>query len=317
MGYDRRGEDNAHMVVQLLRSLSPDIAALQETGLMRLLLGNRYYIDPIARAAGMQVIGGPPAPLDTWGCAILSRLPVVSWGWRKLPSRIGENACEVHAELDLGSGLGVLKVVNVHLGNSNTPDNDQQVAALLTLLDDLDGINSAGIQQDNEMASVHGTAGHEYSYAHWQGLRRAGMRERGGEVTTSNLLKGGGNGSEGRCTGCGNDSYSSKNGIEGQMEKGDIEDNMMKTDFHRFAPLVLTGDFNFIYGSPGYQRTVKEGGMTDAADTVPDAPISQTATITLLKTSLPLTAGGNNRTHINWDCQLHNTSCDTTAPTIY
>lgn len=48
-----------------------------------------------------------------------------SWGWRRLPRGPGENACEVHATLSLGEGLGVATVVNVHLGNEG--DTEKQV----------------------------------------------------------------------------------------------------------------------------------------------------------------------------------------------
>ncbi|CAM9713902.1 unnamed protein product, partial [Ectocarpus sp. 8 AP-2014] len=90
MGYDRRGEDNTFRVGRLLKDLEADIAGLQETGLMRLTLGNRHYAGAVARAAGMVLAAAAPVAEDTWGCAILSRLPVLSWGWRRLPRGPGE-----------------------------------------------------------------------------------------------------------------------------------------------------------------------------------------------------------------------------------
>ncbi|CBJ32798.1 conserved unknown protein [Ectocarpus siliculosus] len=125
MGYDRRGEDNTFRVGRLLKDLEADIAGLQETGLMRLTLGNRHYAGAVARAAGMVLAAAAPVAEDTWGCAILSRLPVLSWGWRRLPRGPGENACVVHATLSLGGGMGVATVVNVHLGNEG--DTEKQV----------------------------------------------------------------------------------------------------------------------------------------------------------------------------------------------
>ncbi|CAM9435215.1 unnamed protein product [Ectocarpus sp. 12 AP-2014] len=135
MGYDRRGEDNTFRVGRLLKDLEADIAGLQETGLMRLTLGNRHYAGAVARAAGMVLAAAAPVAEDTWGCAIFSRLPVLSWGWRRLPRGRGENACEVHATLSLGEGMGVATVVNVHLGNEG--DTEKQVTGLLSLLEDL------------------------------------------------------------------------------------------------------------------------------------------------------------------------------------
>ena len=44
---------------------------------MRLTLGNRRYAGEVARAAGMVVAASAPVAEDTWGCAILSRLPVL------------------------------------------------------------------------------------------------------------------------------------------------------------------------------------------------------------------------------------------------
>lgn len=44
---------------------------------MRLTLGNRHYAGAVARASGLPVAAAAPVSEDTWGCAILSRLPVV------------------------------------------------------------------------------------------------------------------------------------------------------------------------------------------------------------------------------------------------
>ncbi|CAN0359905.1 unnamed protein product, partial [Laminaria digitata] len=77
MGYDRLGEDNTFRVGRLLKELGADVATLQETGLMRLTLGNRRYAGAVAGAAGMVVAAAAPVSDDTWGCAILSRLPVL------------------------------------------------------------------------------------------------------------------------------------------------------------------------------------------------------------------------------------------------
>lgn len=44
---------------------------------MRLTLGNRHYAWAVARAAGMVLAAAAPVSEDTWGCAILSRLPVL------------------------------------------------------------------------------------------------------------------------------------------------------------------------------------------------------------------------------------------------
>ena len=44
---------------------------------MRLTLGNRRYAGAVAGAAGMVVAAAAPVSEDTWGCAILSRLPVL------------------------------------------------------------------------------------------------------------------------------------------------------------------------------------------------------------------------------------------------
>ncbi|CAM9995636.1 unnamed protein product, partial [Ectocarpus sp. 4 AP-2014] len=67
MGYDRRGEDNTFRVGRLLKDLEADIAGLQETGLMRLTLGNRHYAGAVARASGMVLAAAAPVAEDTWG----------------------------------------------------------------------------------------------------------------------------------------------------------------------------------------------------------------------------------------------------------
>ena len=44
---------------------------------MRVTLGDRRYAGAVAGAAEMVVAAAAPVSEDTWGCAILSRLPVV------------------------------------------------------------------------------------------------------------------------------------------------------------------------------------------------------------------------------------------------
>ena len=46
---------------------------------MRLTLGSRRYAGAVAAAAGMFVAAAAPVSEDTWGCAIVSRLPVLRY----------------------------------------------------------------------------------------------------------------------------------------------------------------------------------------------------------------------------------------------
>lgn len=54
---------------------------------MRLTLGTRHYAGQVARAAGMVIAASPPVSEDTWGCVILSRLPVLRCDDARQPRR--------------------------------------------------------------------------------------------------------------------------------------------------------------------------------------------------------------------------------------
>ncbi len=93
---------------------------------MRVFIGNRDVPMMIAERLGMYLDYGPRSRDHTWGCALLSRFPIVRSTHYLLPSPEGELACAIHATVDVdGSPLDVLVA---HNGQEETPlDRELQV----------------------------------------------------------------------------------------------------------------------------------------------------------------------------------------------
>ncbi|CAI5512212.1 unnamed protein product [Closterium sp. Naga37s-1] len=83
----------------------PDIVLLQESDTMHMIHGNVDMVQYLATWLGMHAWSSPPARHQSWGCAILSRFPLLSASpSQSLPSPHGELACFQHAVILLGAG---------------------------------------------------------------------------------------------------------------------------------------------------------------------------------------------------------------------
>ena len=95
---------------------------------MRLVMGNRDVPMMVAEELNMYLDYGPRTRDSTWGCALLSKFPIVKSKHYLLPSPVGELACAIHATLDVGGSH--VDVLVAHNGQEETPlDRELQVHA--------------------------------------------------------------------------------------------------------------------------------------------------------------------------------------------
>jgi endonuclease/exonuclease/phosphatase family metal-dependent hydrolase len=91
----------------------PDIVALQESDTVRLTSEGVDVVRYLATTLGYEEAYGPPTREQTYGVAILSRFPILSWRYLLLPS-LDDQRVLVEARLDVRGT--VLTVFAVHLG---------------------------------------------------------------------------------------------------------------------------------------------------------------------------------------------------------
>ncbi len=73
---DRKGEKSYEQQLKLIRQVSPDILALQESDTARISLNNNDYVRYFAGKLGYYSYYGPTTVTGTFGTAILSRFPL-------------------------------------------------------------------------------------------------------------------------------------------------------------------------------------------------------------------------------------------------
>jgi len=71
-----------------------------ESDTQRIFMGNRDTTQFLAEDLGMYVDFGPGPNKHTWGCALLSKFPILNSTHHLLPSPVGELAPAIHATLD-------------------------------------------------------------------------------------------------------------------------------------------------------------------------------------------------------------------------
>ncbi|KAI8870012.1 hypothetical protein GQ42DRAFT_122947 [Ramicandelaber brevisporus] len=92
-----------------VRDLELDVVGFLESDLGRTITGNRDFLQYIAEDLNMYTDYGPSPAKHTWGCAMLSKFPIVKSEHHLLPSPNGELACAIHATLDVyGSEVDVI-----------------------------------------------------------------------------------------------------------------------------------------------------------------------------------------------------------------
>lgn len=98
----------------LIKDAELDIIGLLESDTQRLIMGNRDLTQHLAEDLGMYADYGPGPNKHTWGCALLSKFPILNSTHHLLPSPVGELAPLIHATLDVYGEL--VDVVVFHSG---------------------------------------------------------------------------------------------------------------------------------------------------------------------------------------------------------
>jgi len=88
-------------MINLIRELELDVVGLLETDTQRIIMGNRDLTQQMGEELGMYVDYGPGPNKHTWGCALLSKFPILNSTHHLLPSPVGELAPAIHATLDV------------------------------------------------------------------------------------------------------------------------------------------------------------------------------------------------------------------------
>jgi endonuclease/exonuclease/phosphatase family metal-dependent hydrolase len=80
----------------------PDVIGLLETDMARVFMGNRDLVEFLSETFHYHYSDyGPATRLSTWGCAVLSRYPILRADQIILPSPDGELACLVDVTIDI------------------------------------------------------------------------------------------------------------------------------------------------------------------------------------------------------------------------
>ena len=78
------------------------VVGLLETDIARPFFGNLDLVEYLSEELAMYSDFGPSTADNTWGCALLSRFPIVRVNRIILPSPDGELACLIDASLAIG-----------------------------------------------------------------------------------------------------------------------------------------------------------------------------------------------------------------------
>ncbi|TKX24517.1 hypothetical protein C1H76_3124 [Elsinoe australis] len=105
----------------LIREMELDVVGLLESDLQRIIMGNRDSTQYFAEELGMWVDAGPGPNKHTWGCALLSKFPIVNSTHHLLPSPVGELAPAIHATLDAYGEF--VDVFVFHSGQEEDPED--------------------------------------------------------------------------------------------------------------------------------------------------------------------------------------------------
>lgn len=120
-GLDNPMWTSERRMASLIRDMELDVVGLLESDTQRIIMGNRDPTQYIAEELGMYVDFGPGPNKHTWGCALLSKFPIVNSTHHLLPSPVGELAPAIHATLDAYGEL--VDVFVFHSGQEEDPED--------------------------------------------------------------------------------------------------------------------------------------------------------------------------------------------------
>jgi endonuclease/exonuclease/phosphatase family metal-dependent hydrolase len=121
-----------HRMRDLIKEAELDVVGLLESDTQRTIMGNRDVTQFLAEDLGMYVDYGPGPNKHTWGCALLSKFPILNSTHHLLPSPVGELAPAIHATLDVHGEL--IDVVVFHSGQEEDPEDRRLQSEYLSKL---------------------------------------------------------------------------------------------------------------------------------------------------------------------------------------
>ncbi|KAK5135194.1 hypothetical protein LTR08_005581 [Meristemomyces frigidus] len=151
----------------LIRETELDLVGLLESDLQRIIMGNRDTTQYLAEQLGMWVDYGPGPDKHTWGCALLSKFPIINSTHHMLPSPVGELAPAIHATIEAYGEL--IDVYVFHSGQEEDPEDRRLQTEYLTTL--MGQSNRPGI-----LLSYLITRPHQGNYNTWVG-EKSGMKD--------------------------------------------------------------------------------------------------------------------------------------------
>lgn len=98
----------------IIEELEVDVIGFLESDTQRAIMGHRDLTQLIAEDLGYYADFGPGPNKHTWGCALLSKFPIINSTHHLLPSPVGELAPAIHAVLDVYGEL--VDIVVFHSG---------------------------------------------------------------------------------------------------------------------------------------------------------------------------------------------------------
>ncbi|KAJ2001443.1 Protein cwh43 [Coemansia thaxteri] len=106
-------------IIDAVRDLEADVMGFLESDTERIIMGGRDWTQRVAEELGYYVDYGPSPRKHTWGCAMISKFPIINSTHHLLPSPVGELACAIHATLDV-HGRAVDVIIS-HNGQEENP----------------------------------------------------------------------------------------------------------------------------------------------------------------------------------------------------
>ncbi|GAA5959623.1 hypothetical protein JCM21900_002958 [Sporobolomyces salmonicolor] len=133
-GLDGKMWESQRRMAQIMRDAEIDVIGLLETDVHRIVGGNRDITQWISHSLNMPYVDLGPSPhKNTWGCALISKFPILRSSHHLLPSPNGELAPAIYATLDV-YGTEVDVVVS-HNGQEEDPlDRELQSRELARLM---------------------------------------------------------------------------------------------------------------------------------------------------------------------------------------
>ncbi|KAK0290635.1 Protein cwh43 [Friedmanniomyces endolithicus] len=116
----------------LIRESELDLIGLLESDNQRIIMGMRDTTQYLAEELGMWVDQGPGPDKNTWGCALLSKFPIVNSTHHLTPSPAGELAPAIHAVIDAYGEL--VDVYVFHSGQEEDVEDRKQQSEYMSNL---------------------------------------------------------------------------------------------------------------------------------------------------------------------------------------